>query len=578
MADHAHPGAAGQAAAQVADGRAARSRLPCRTRYRPTIAAQVLVWQLALVLLLITAGSLVAVHSVRQAARDAARDRALDVARTLARTPEVAAAARSADPPARLQPIAEAVRRDTDVDFVVVMSVAGIRFTHPNPALIGRQFVGHIEAAGQGRELTETYTGSLGASVRAVVPVPPGPDAVPGQPPVALVSVGVTEDRIEDLVSDDIPLVVLIAVAAFAVACAAAAAVHRRLRRQTLGLGPVELRRVYEHHDAVLHAVREGLVVLDARGRLVLANDEAVRLLGLPADAEGRPVRDLGIDRTLAETLAAGDTVTDEIHIAGDRVLAVNVSPTVRAGRRLGAVATLRDHTELRSLVGELDEVRGFADALRASVHEADNRMHTVVSLIELGRADEAVRFATGELAASQGLADRLTAEVGEPALAALLFGKHAQASERGVRLVVAADETADLTAFLDPGGLVTVLGNLVDNALDAAATAPAPRNVEVTVAVEGSTPARELALTVTDTGPGLDAAAAARAFERGWTTKTPHGPHGRGLGLALVRQIVERHGGTVDASRGKHGGAVFTVRLPEGTPTPPRPRTEEAL
>ncbi|WP_436790442.1 sensor histidine kinase [Yinghuangia sp. YIM S10712] len=538
---------------------------PARRRLRPSIAGQVLLWQLALVLLLITAGSLVTVHTLEESAEDAARDRALAVARTFARAPGVAEAVASADPSARLQPVAEYVRHENAVDFVVVMSTAGIRFTHPDPTLIGHRFIGHIDEAVRGEAFTESYTGSLGPSMRAVVPVFAAPDAAPGGPPVALVAVGVTERHIDALVQDDIPLVALIAAGALVVACAAAGAVHRRLRRQTLGLGPDELRRVYEHHDAVLHAVREGLVVLDGDGRMLLANDEATRLLTLPPGSEGRHVRELGLDDTLAATLAAGRTADDEIHMAGDRVLTVNVKATERDGHVLGAVATLRDHTELRALVGELDEVRSFAEALRASAHEAGNRLHTVVSLVELGRPEEAVRFATGELAASQLLADRLTTEVREPVVAALLFGKHAQAAERGIRLTVTADHAPDLEAYCESGDLVTILGNLVDNAIDAAASAPPPRIVDVRIEPGAGSPA-ELVLVVADSGPGVNDESAARIFERGWSTKAPQGLQGRGLGLALVRQITERHGGTVTVTQSPYGGAEFTVRLPLDT------------
>ncbi|MEU0933716.1 sensor histidine kinase [Embleya sp. NPDC005971] len=529
-----------------------------------SIARQVLLWQLALVLLLVAAGSGVAVHAVRRSGEQTARERALDVARTLARAPGLAEAATAADPTARLQPIAERIRKENGVDFVVVMSVDGTRFTHPDPTRIGRTFLGHIDAAAQGRTSTETYTGSLGPSVRAVVPV-----IGPAGRPVALVSVGVTNHRVDALVGQDVPLVLAVAAAALAVACAASMAVHHRLRRQTLGLGPVELRRVYEHHDAVLHAVREGLIVVDSAGLLVLANDEAVRLLALPPVPEGRHVGTLGLDGTLADTLTAGRTVTDEIHLCNTRALAVNISPTGRDDRM---VATFRDHTELRALVGELDQVKGFAEALRASAHETGNRLHTIVALIELGRGAEAIRFATGELAAAQDLADELTAAVHEPALAALLFGKHAQAAERGVQLTVTGGPATDhdgpgpLDAFasrFEPRDLVTVLGNLVDNAIDAAVSAPPPRTVRVTVGADPDAADGGLLLRVADSGPGIDEPLAARVFERGWSTKEPYGSQDRGLGLALVRATVARHAGTVDVARGDTGGAVFTVRLP---------------
>ncbi|GCD95026.1 sensor histidine kinase [Embleya hyalina] len=539
-----------------------------------SIARQVLLWQLALVLLLVAAGSGVALHAVHRSGAQTARERALDVARTLARSPGLAEAAGSADPTARLQPMAETVRRENKVDFVVVMSVEGIRYTHPDPTRIGKTFLGHIDGAARGRTTTETYTGTLGPSVRAVVPVFGGPDGRP----VALVSVGVTNRRVDALVGAEIPLVLTVAAGALALACAASMAVHHRLRRQTLGLGPVELRRMYEHHDAVLHAVREGLAVVDADGRLVLANDEAVRLLALPADFEGRHVGTLDLDESLADTLAAGRTVADRIHLCGTSALAVNVSPTGRDGRM---VATFRDHTELRALVGELDQVRGFADALRASAHEAGNRLHTVVALVELGRGEEAIRFATGELAAARDLADELTNAVSEPALAALLFGKHAQAAERGVQLTVTGGSAADGTtavplhapaARFDPHDLVTVLGNLVDNAIDAAVSAPPPRTVRVTVGVDPDADGA-LLLRVADSGPGIDEPLTTRVFERGWSTKEAYGSQGRGLGLALVRATVARHAGSVEVARGPDGGAVFTVRLPAAVP---RPRAEE--
>ena len=80
------------------------------------------------------------------------------------------------------------------------------------------------------------------------------------------------------------------------------------------------------------------------------------------------------------------------MHLVGDRVLVVNRAPARWDGRMLGSVVTLRDHTELQALAGELDTVRGLAEALRAQTHEAANRLHTVVSLIEIGRTERGDR------------------------------------------------------------------------------------------------------------------------------------------------------------------------------------------
>lgn len=515
---------------------------------RLSVARQVLVLQVAMIVALVAAGVGLAAVQAQRASEQNARDRVLSIAKTLARSPEVLAGVTASSPTAALQPLAESVRRSTGADFVVVMSPTGTRYTHPNPAEIGRTFLGHITGAAQGRAFTETYTGTLGPSTRAVVPVTDAQGEV-----VALISVGITQERIGSALRGQLPLFALVALAALLPAVLGALAVSRRLRRQTLGLGPVEITRLFEHHDAVLHAIREGVLVVGRDGVLALANDEAVRLLGSGAQ-EGRAVADLDLDAGLTELLTSGRPARDELHVVGDRVLAVNQTPALHEGRPLGAVATLRDQSELQALTRELASVKGFTEALRAAEHESSNRLHTVVTLIELGKHDDAIRFATAQLAASQGLTDRLLNDLGEPALAALLLGKISEAKERGVELEVTDDTEVGAVPF-DAGELVTVLGNLIDNAVDAA---PQPGGrVVVTVRSDDS----ELVLRVADNGRGVEPTAAPELFTRGWSTKGSAAPYGRGLGLALVQQVVHRHGGTIDVSN--DAGAVFVVRLP---------------
>jgi sensor histidine kinase regulating citrate/malate metabolism len=310
-----------------------------------------------------------------------------------------------------------------------------------------------------------------------------------------------------------------------------------------------------EYYDAVLHSVREGLLLIDGAGRVRLANDEARRLLSLPEAVIGRPVTEAGLASSLCETLASGEPREDELHVTDARVLVLNQARASWQGRDLGTVTTLRDRTDLEALTGELDSARGLAEALRSQAHESANRLHTVVSLIELGRADEALTFATGELAVSQRLTDEVVASVQEPALAALLLGKAAQASERGIELEV---EGSGLPEGVVPSrDLVTIVGNLVDNALEAVTGRPGPRRVRVATDWQDGC----AVLTVRDTGPGLPREDLERAFARGWSTKAGGGPGGRGLGLALVRQSVLRLGGTLSVEGPP--GATFVVRLP---------------
>jgi two-component system CitB family sensor kinase len=513
-----------------------------------SVARQVLALQVGVVLVLVVASLSLAVYDARRDTRDDATERALAVAQAVADAPTVREVFASADPCATLQPYAEQVRRDADVDFVVVMELDRTRCTHPNPDNIGKPFIGDLGRAPQGEPFTQQFTGTLGPSMRAVVPVRNGDEVV------ALVSVGITIAAIDRQLRDDLALILLSALAVLLVGLGGAWLVSRRLRRQTHGLGEREITRMYEYYTAVLHAVREGLLLLDSLGRVQLVNDEARRLLGLPDDVIGRPLDELGLAPALVAAARGRQASPDDIYLAGDRALVVSSAPATWEGREVGAVVTLRDRTELRSVTGELDVVRGLTETLRAQNHESANRLHTVVSLIEMGRPDEAVAFATEELQLAQLLTDRVVAAVGDPVVAALLLGKSSEAAERGIELDIDGELEPD--EDLPSRDLVTVLGNLVDNAFDAVASAE-ERRVKVHLSGEDG----RTRIVVEDSGAGLTAGDAEHALTRGWTTKAS-GEAGRGVGLALVAQVAQRLGGAVTVGRSGLGGAQFTVSL----------------
>ncbi|MES4888998.1 sensor histidine kinase [Streptomyces sp. NPDC096012] len=532
-------------------------RVPVLSRPR-SLAGQLLAMQAVLIAVVVAGYALFTYVSDRRQAEDAAVRQVTAVARSIADAPSVRAAIRTPDPTAALEPYALRVGRDTGVDFVTIMNPDGIRWTHPDREQIGKRFLGRIGPARQGRTFTETYTGTLGPSVRAVTPVRDGGRVV------GLVSAGIKVEAISARVQDQVAALLVVAGGALVLGAVGTYVVNARLRRHTHGMNATELSRMYDYHQAALHAVREGLLMLDGQYRVALINDGGRELLGVGGqrDVVGRSVADLGLPAPLTGALLASEPRVDEVHPTASRILVVNTSP-VSGGERRGTVVTLRDVTELQSVMGELDSERGFTQALRSQAHEAANRLHTVVSLIELGRADEAVGFATAELELAQALTDQVVAAVSEPVLAALLLGKTAQANERGVELVVSSDSRLDdgvLPDSVSARDLVTVLGNLIDNAVDAAQGSAGAR-----VTVTAYTTADALVLRVTDTGPGVDPAHADLVFQRGYSTK-PAGPGGRGLGLALVRQAVTRHEGSLtvaESGADGEGGAVFEVRLP---------------
>ncbi|MFJ9034280.1 ATP-binding protein [Streptomyces sp. NPDC102274] len=528
-----------------------------------SLAAQLFAMQVVLVAAVVAGCAGFAFVTGRAHTDETARKQVLATAHALADSPSVREAIRTHDPSAALQPYAERVRRDTGFDFITIMNPKGIRWTHPDPAQIGMPFLGRTAPALLGETFTETYTGTLGPSVRAVTPVWDG-DRITG-----LVSVGITVDRISSEVTQQVRVLAMAAGAALAIGGLGTYVINARLRRHTHGMNAAELSRMHDYHEAALHAVSEGLLMLDGARRIALMNDGGRELLGLDDSAVGRPIAELGLPAPLTGALLASEPRVDEVHMTADRIVVVNTRPVI-GGEQRGTVVTLRDHTELQALSGELDSERGFTQALRSQAHEAANRLHTVVSLIELGRVEQAVEFATAELELAQALTDRVVGAVGEPVLAALLLGKAAQANERGVELELAEDSRIDdgvLPSTLPARDLVTILGNLIDNAMDAAQGGEGARII-VTALVEDG----ELLLGVRDTGAGVAPGDMDEVFRRGWSTRGP----GRGLGLALVRQAVHRANGTVKLAEGPEGGAEFTVRLPLAGRRPAAARTAD--
>lgn len=477
-----------------------------------------------------------------------AMQRALSIAQATANDEVIARAAEARDS-ATAQRNAEQIRLATGASFVVVTDLDGIRLSHTDPDRIGQRVSTDPEPALSGRSVTAIQQGTLGRTARGKVPLRIADGRIVGE-----VSVGISDGSIRRRLLKMLTGILLCAGAGLAAGTVATLALARRLKRRTHNIALADISALLVEREAMLHSIREGMVALDERGRIRLANDEALRLLGLPEGCTGRPIDEVLPPGRLADVLAGRITGTDLPAVRDDRVLVVNRMATAEGG----AVVTLRDRTELESLVRELDTTRSLTEALRAQDHEHANRMHTLLGLLELGRHEQAVAFISEQSGSHAVVAARIAEQVQDPHVAALLAGKAAVAGERGVRLAVApAAHLPD--AVVDARTLVTVLGNLIDNAVDALAPGGGGR-VDVTLAAAGST----LLVEVADSGPGVPQELRERVFEEGWSSKDAPAHRPRGLGLAMVRRLVGRTGGRIVLDTGPLGGARFTVELPE--------------
>ncbi len=524
-------------------------------RRKPRIVTQALLAQITVLLLVLGAGFALTATLVRHQSEQQYAQRALAVARTTADNPVIVRRIASGrDPNGDVQREAERIRQRTGMLFVVVTDAHGVRHSHPDPAELGRP-VSTRPTALDGRESVSVQRGTLGDSARAKVPLRDPRGRIIGE-----VSTGVRTRTAQQAAVPLIRQAAAFAGVALLVGTAAAVLLSRRLKRQTLGLEPVELAELLREQRAVLGGVGDGVLAVDTADRVTVCNEEAARLLGGPRPP-GTPAADAQLPSVLRELLLSRRELRHSHLVVGDRLLVVTSQPVRRGDQDLGHVLTLRDRTELDELERELSALRALSDALRAQAHEYTNRLHTLAGLLATGTREEAQGYLRELAAAPLATEGRDGARIADPYLRGLLAAKTATASELGVALRLVADSHLP-RRLTEPLDVVSVVGNLLDNALRAAAGGErAPAWVELSVLAEGDS----VHLAVVDSGDGVPRADAERLFRSGFTTRPDRGRDGHGIGLPLARQLVSKYGGELrlECSSGDDHGAVFIARIP---------------
>jgi two-component system CitB family sensor kinase len=348
----------------------------------------------------------------------------------------------------------------------------------------------------------------------------------------------------------------------------------RWIKRGTLGMEPAEIAALAEQREAIFAGIAEGIIALDTRCRITVANEPAIMLLSLPRDPVGASLDDLAITGRLRDVLTGVDGAErDAVVIRSGRVLVLNREPVIQAGRTLGSVTTLRDRTQLAELERELGSFQGTTDLLRAQAHEFANQLHTISGLIQIGDYEEVVTY-VHTLVASRAAVDlTVTQRVRDSSVAALLVAKAAQAAERRVELKVGPGTALESLEPQSSFDVATVIGNLIQNGVDAVTSGPPPPAVAATrswvgwVEVDVHQTKDVVEVVVRDSGPGVASTIATEVFEHGFTTKAARDGE-RGIGLALIRRICRNRGGDVEV-RASDSGAEFAAWMTV-KPAPP--------
>jgi len=349
------------------------------------------------------------------------------------------------------------------------------------------------------------------------------------------------------------PSVFMYLALAGAIGVAGSLLLARRVKRQTHGLEPREIAALVEQREAMLHGVREGVLGVDLAGVVAFANDEAMDLLELEPDVLGHAVGEL-VPQVEVAAILRGDLSEQDIAVAiGARLLVLNAQPVHVRGKQTGWVTSMRDRTELLGLQHELAEAQAGTDTLRAQVHEFRNRLHAISGMAELGQVRELSSFVQAVIGNLDARVHHVSGRLDDPAVAALVVAKASRADELGIDFTLA--EGAELSQH-DPelsADVVTVIGNLLDNAFDAAG--PGGR-----VVLDVDDDGERISVEVRDSGGGISEEHLGRIFEVGFTTKDGEDVKAHGFGLALTRMACARHHGSVSVSNG--GGAVLRAEL----------------
>ncbi|MGW9197961.1 ATP-binding protein [Micromonospora chersina] len=533
------------------------------TSRRRTLAGQLLVLQLAIIVLVLVA---VAAVSLAQSAATFNRvegRRVATLGERLGGSPLLRDQLDQPAPGEAIAPLVQNIQNQYGVTSVTVANARGRVVASTNPTLLGsRVKLGDPEVA-NGRSWFGELDVDGSRELTAQVPVL-GDDPKTKKNLGRYLGVVVVGEKSptwsERLVGASSYLLTYLGIAC-ALGVVGSWLLARRIKRQTLGLEPREIAGLAEHREALLHGIAEGVIALDPQHRVTLVNAVGRQLLDLPEHCLGRSLAELRINGRLRDVLAgagSGPEARDQVVVRGGRVLVMNRMTVRKDGRRLGSVTTLRDRTELARLEQEIGGFRSTTELLRAQTHEFANQLHTISGLIQIGEHDEVVRYVDALSRHRASLDLTVTSRIHDTAVAALLMAKSAVAAERRVELRVSERTGLDRLPPELAADVATVLGNLLDNAVEAVAghTSDRPAWVEAELRQD----AASVEIVVRDSGPGVAPELAQEVFTHGFTTKAAEGGE-RGIGLALTRLVCHRRGGEV-AVANTDEGAMFTARM----------------
>ncbi|WP_456359632.1 DcuS/MalK family sensor histidine kinase [Bacillus sp. Y1] len=522
-------------------------------RFKLSTVIIFLVCLVVLISLMIT--DLLISHSVSKNIQANSEEKARIVARTVSKSHIVIDALENRTYSNSVQDYTNDIQTATEMMFVVVMDMKGIRRTHPNPDEIGKHFVGGDEKqALKGKEYVSISKGTLGESVRAFTPI-----YNKNNEQIGVVAVGISLKSVETALGRSHRNILIVTFFGLLVGVIGAILLARYIKRTLLGLEPFAIAQITEERSTMLQSVHEGIIAVDHQSTITLVNKSALQIFqkaGLDTNPVGMNIHDYMPSTGLDRVLQTGEPELDEEQNINGVSILVNRVPLLVNGQVVGAISTFRDKTEVNQLAEQLTGVRAYTDALRAQSHEFMNRLHVIRGMIELKSYKELTDFIRTLVNYRNQEFGNITEHFKDPALGGFIMGKLSYAREQNVDLTIETQaviipEPADQKTTHE---LITILGNVIDNAIEAMADSE-EKTLEVSFAYDGEW----LDMEVMDSGPGIPEETQKRIFEKGYSTKGDN----RGYGLHLVEKSVQTLGGELQIDSKWMLGTNVYIKIP---------------
>ncbi|WP_123039979.1 ATP-binding protein [Cohnella candidum] len=479
---------------------------------------------------------------------------ALTVAKLAASDDRIVQAFNLPDPSVVIQPLAEKIRIQSGASYVVVGNRHGIRYSHVDPDKIGKEMVGGDNGpALAGESIVSTATGTLGPALRGKTPVLDARGEV-----IGVVSVGFLLDDVHDRIDDYKWRIYGLALVLLPVGLVGAYLIARRVKKLIFGLEPEEISLLFKEREAILESIRDAIVAVNTDEKIVGMNKRARELLRDHALAVGGTLTHVRLREALKAVAQSASGISNQRVFLDSEMYAMNVAPVLQDHRVQGAVFTFRTEMEIEQLTNEFTQIKAFSDQMRAQNHEYLNKLNTIYGLLALEQYEKAMQLISGEVKERQDIIAFLMTSVKEPLIAACLLGKINRSKELKVNLAIDQESNfSQIPANLDIHAVVTILGNIIDNGMEAARQQGANAEVRISFTDLGN----EIVFDIEDNGPGVPPDKETAIFIEGYTSKDGEN---RGLGLAIVKHALNAIHGQIFIARSPLGGARFTVVIPK--------------